>query len=83
MGQVYDFEQARTDKYVQKPYVAPEAVTIPEFVQEGIDDQRAKQRRALLRAAVALIDSGDIPASTNSTESEPLPAFDYLPSEEK
>lgn len=83
MVKVYDFEQARADKYVQKPYVAPEKIIIPEFVQDGIDDQHAKQRRGLLRAAVILIDSGDIPAARELTEDETPPQFDYLPTEEK
>lgn len=76
MAKVYDFEQARADKDIQTPYVTSEEITIPEFVQEVIDDQRARHRRELLRVAAVLIDSGDVPVAREPAEDEMLPRFD-------
>lgn len=83
MGIVYDFKKARDDKYAPPRYIAPEEIEVPEFVREGVTDQRAKQRRRLLRVAVKLIDSDDIPLASESSEGEPLPKFDYPPTEKR
>ena len=83
MGKVYDFKKARDDKYAPPRYIAPEEIEVPEFVREGITDQQAKQRRGLLRVAVKLIDSDDIPLASESSEDELLPKFDYLPTEKR
>lgn len=83
MAKLYDFEQARNDKYVQKSYEAPEEIIIPEFVQEGVANQQASQRRALLKAAVVLIDSGDIPAVRELADDELPPRFDDPSTKEK
>lgn len=83
MGKVYDFQKARADKYTAPSYVAPEQIEVPESVQETLADQRAKQRRDLLRVATTLIDSDDIPAGREAAENVTLPTFEYPSTEEK
>lgn len=82
MGKVYDFKKARADKNTAPTYVAPEQIEVPESVEETLADQRAKQRRDLLRVATTLIDSDDIPAGPEVAENVTLPTFEY-PSAEK
>jgi hypothetical protein len=80
---VYDFDKARNDKYTIAPYIAPEEIVIPASVHETVANQRARQRRKLLRVAAQLIDSDDIPTGGDSTESDALPKFDYPSPETK
>jgi hypothetical protein len=77
VGTVHDFNQARANKYSAPVYVAPKVIEVPESIREAAADQRAKQQRGLMRIAVKLIDSSDIPPRGEAAENETPPAFDY------
>lgn len=84
MANIYDFEQARQDKLNSEPYVAPPLIeSVPEDIRDALDSRAVADRRRLLRAAVSLVTSTDIPVSRELTADEQLPIFEYPPTEDK
>jgi len=84
MAIIYDFQEARNQKFNPEPYVAPPLMEhVPEDIQEAIQIDAAERQRRTLKIANAVIKSEDIPPKRELNEDEQPPTFEYPPSEEK